>query len=524
MVPTKPCAHVRSMPLTSFSASCATLGRPRRRASPRHVLRLRAGLVAAVAVVGAANVGCGDDGGEPPPEDPSDALLELLAVPCEADRDAVYGPVPTPDDWTASRRGELIACAFDRRVTTREMARAFDRSGSGFVDPGLTTDVEKLRILYWTERFEGQPVLSSAAVYVPLERRGAPSPVVVLGHGSVGVDDRCAPSREHPDGFDTDWKSLVYTYVADGWLTVVPDFPGLGTPGLTTWMFSPDEGHSVLDATRAIRQVLRPDAVAPENALIGHSNGGHAVLSAQAYAGDYGLEGTLETVVVINPFWLSNALWGVLITPVGAALGNDTLYSTTTQYFAGHLAAWEGEDAAYDAFRPELREPMAGVFGGGCWSEVTSTRRGPPSVGAEQAPDLFTEAYVDEVGECALREQCDTPLAETWLMRWAVDRPQVDPDIPIVHVTGAQDDFVTPNAQQCGIDRLEADGGDLELCVEPTGNHSSTVSRSAGWVRRHLAARLLGEPDPDPCPGQEAFDAPPECDVPVRNGLEPGTP
>lgn len=467
--------------------------------------------------------GCGDDETTTPPPSGKQAVLDLLANACDGAVDDVYGDFAPPSPWSNGNRGDVVSCAYDREVTVAEMQDFYVSNDRP--DPGITTPVHKLRIQYFTEREVGVPIATSAVVYVPTERRADPSPVVVLGHGSVGTADACAPSREEPGGFESDWKTLVYTFAGDGWVVVMPDFPGLGTAGETTWMHSLDEGHSMLDATRAMRKLMKDGALSDRNALIGHSNGGHAALSALAYASDYGSEGSVDAVIVQNPFWISNAAWGALISEVGSALVDPIFLSLTMQYFVGHLAAYEGEAARLDAFLPDKQQDAADLLESGCWTEITDEVVGPPSIGAEVGSDLYTPEFVQEVGFCGMVDSCTTPLAETWRERWTLDRPAPDPSVPLVYWLGGQDDFVTPGFQQCGIDRLEAQGAAMTLCVDATASHSGVIVSSADKVRNYLQSVLVdGDAASIDCPGVEVLDEPPECDLPIENSVDPADP
>jgi len=467
-------------------------------------------------------MGCSDS------DDSSDGggtTAELLANPCDDALDSVYvGREPEPS-WDSEMRGDVTSCAFERRVSIAEMEEAFMASDQ-FIDPGISTAVDKYRLQYWMERNPGEPVLTSAVLYIPETRRADPSPVVVLGHGSVGVADQCAPSLEDPEGFNTDWRVLAYTYAGDGWISIMPDNPGLGTPGTTTYLYSIDEGHAILDATRAVRKLFNAETLTDKNALIGHSAGGHAVLSAQAFAADYGHAGTLETVIPINPFWYSLGAFGVLTTELASSLADSALLSMGMQYFMGHLAAYEGEDHVLDAFLPEMQEPARKMLESGCWDVVTTDEAGPPSIGVTSGPDLFTAEYVSEVGVCGITDNCETELARQWRSVWTADRPPPDEQVPIYHWTGAFDQVTPPSYQKCGVDRLLAQRAVLTTCVQSDGTHSGTVPRMAEWARQHLEAVLLDGNPPEPCETfEESFPDITECGIPIiPNSLDPSDP
>lgn len=454
--------------------------------------------------------------------DKEPALAALGAKACDDPIDSIYDAVEPPASWSSSMRGDIVKCAFDRKVTAEEMTAHF--KDEGLPEAPITTAAYKFRIAYFTERNAGEPVLTSASFYLPLDMRGSPTPLLVAGHGSVGLADKCAPSREDPDGFLRDFRTQIYTFVGGGFALLAPDFPGLGTPGATSWMYSVDEGHAMLDGTRAARKLAKTGLFSDKNALIGHSNGGHAALSAQSYAKDYGADGSIEAVLVFAPYWLSNGAWGALISPVGNALITPTFLSMSMQYFYGHLDAYEGKSHAADAFLADKRQPITDLLEGGCWQDVAHDDAGPTQIGLQKGSDAFLTEYVKEVGSCGFNGMCTTDLATTWKARWAADRPPPDPNIPIALWHGKNDDFLTPGYQMCGIDRLKGQGADLTICIDETGDHTSLIPASAAWSTAYLEEKLLGGAAPPACKGLEVFDPALECTAPIPNSLDPNEP
>lgn len=516
-----PCASLQTL----YSAP---MSRPRRALSLSPVLALSLGFplgVASLAGCGGGDTsGTGGAGGTTATVDPDRALAlaALGAKACDDPLESIYEAVDPPASWTSAMRGDIVKCAFDRKVTAGEMTAHF--KDEGLPEPPVTTGAFKFRIAYWTEREAGQPILTSAVLYLPEELRASPTPLVVAGHGSVGLADKCAPSKEDPDGFHRDFRTLVYTFAGGGWALLAPDFPGLGTPGATTWMYSVDEGHAMLDGTRAARKLAAKGLFSAKNAIVGHSNGGHAALSAQAYAKSYGSEGTIDAVVAFAPFWLSNGAWGALITNIGNALITPAFLSMSMQYYYGHLDAYEGAAHAGDAFLPEKRQAITDFLEGGCWQDVAHDDHGPGDLGLEKGSDAFTADYTGAVGTCGFNGTCDADLAKTWKTRWAADRPAPDPDIPIVLWHGKKDDFLTPGFQMCGIDRLKGQSADLTVCIDEAGDHSSLIPASAGWVTAYLEMALLGGKGPETCKGLEVFDPPLECSAPIPNSTDPSEP
>src|SRR5262249_18486381 len=155
--------------------------------------------------------------------------------------------------------------------------------------------------------------------------------------------------------------------------------------------------------------------------LVGHSQGGHAVLAAQALAHDpeFGIVGDLVGVAAYAPFWLSLAAYGAQATSLAALFGYTTaktpraiLYSMEYFYSAAELL--DGPGHGLDPFQPAQRAGVRQVLTGGvCNDEV-----GLQGLGAT-AYDIFDHTFADDVGgTCALTGICASPLATTWLTRW----------------------------------------------------------------------------------------------------------
>lgn len=479
--------------------------------------------------------GCGDDAATPidaatdapaidaDPDPDRTAALALLGVPCADAPADVYLPRTPPAPWTAADRGTVVACAYDRTLPGAELAAHFTTEGLP-PPPGAPVAVHKLRLAYWTERGPGEPVLTSAALYLPTRRRGPTLPLIVAGHGSVGAADACAPSRDDPAGFHRDWRTMLYPLAGDGWIVIAPDYPGLGTPGPTTWQLAADEGHAMLDATRAARHLVRSDLLTAGNALVGHSNGGHAALAAHAYAAAYPPEGTIDTVVVWAPLWISNAAWAALASDTGAALLTPAFAAMMLLYLDAHLEAYDGEAARVATYRPDRAAAVRTWLDGGCWRSLTAMATGASSIGITIGRDAFTDTFVDQVGQCGLVDACSTPLETTWRARFAADRPVPDPTIPIVLWQGARDDFLSPGYQQCGIDRLVAQGAQLTACADVDADHSDIAVRSSAAVRAHLAHVFFGAPAPAACPRFADLQPTPSCSIPIPNGTDPDDP
>ena len=107
----------------------------------------------------------------------------------------------------------------------------------------------------------------------------------------------------------------LYRLAGYGYTVIAPDYSGFSYAQPPGYFNAEDEAHSVLDATRAAANLLTtmPDKVV----FVGHSQGGHAALSAQTYAKAYGMHGTLAGVAVFAPLWTSMSIWAAGTTAAG---------------------------------------------------------------------------------------------------------------------------------------------------------------------------------------------------------------
>ena len=163
-------------------------------------------------------------------------------------------------------------------------------------DLGLADAGRQLRILYTsTDGATGQGVLTtSGAVFFP---KGTPPaggwPVIAWAHGTVGVSDLCAPSRNQRSVRDA---TYLNAWLREGFVIAATDYQGLGTPGPHLYLHARAQAYAVLDS---VRVALGMPGVANRVVLLGQSQGGGAVFAtagyAPAYAPDVHVLGTVAT-------------------------------------------------------------------------------------------------------------------------------------------------------------------------------------------------------------------------------------
>lgn len=142
-------------------------------------------------------------------------------------------------------------------------------------------------VLYRTIGVAGKAVGVSGSVTLP--RGKAPAggwPVVTYAHGTTGIADKCAPTRNPGSGAIAGYTSYVYpvltAFLKQGYAVVRTDYEGLGTPGDHPYLIGRSEGRSVMDIVRAARK-LEP-SLSKKVIIAGHSQGGHAALWATSVA------------------------------------------------------------------------------------------------------------------------------------------------------------------------------------------------------------------------------------------------
>jgi pimeloyl-ACP methyl ester carboxylesterase len=253
----------------------------------------------------------------------------------------------------------------------------------------------------------------------------------------------------------------------------------------------------VLEATRAAAKLL-PSPPA-KVAFVGHSQGGHAMLSAQSYADEYGMSGDLVAVATLAPFWSSVSLFAAATTSLGALTTqndvNSILYAMTYAYSAAELREpGTGLDVFQTAKQAGAKEVINGAE---CYAAAKMQALGNvPS-------DFFTQAYVDTVGyQCAANlgpPDCTDPLAAKWKARWVEDRPPIDATstAPILMMFGGSDTFVTTGRANCTRAQVAADLAavsgattQIEYCFNTNATHRSIIrSTDVDYLAQWIAAK-----------------------------------
>jgi pimeloyl-ACP methyl ester carboxylesterase len=194
----------------------------------------------------------------------------LAVAPAAASANVPTGPAGsafyTPPKKTAAKRhGDPI---WARKLT-----------GAGALKPAAGNTL----VLYRSTDAAGRPDAVSGTITVP--KGEAPKggwPIITWAHGTTGIGDSCAPSRNPSDPYTSYVYPELSRWLKAGYAVVRTDYQGLGTPGVHGYLIGKDEGRSVLDIVRAARDVV--PHLSNRVIIGGHSQGGHAALWAAALA------------------------------------------------------------------------------------------------------------------------------------------------------------------------------------------------------------------------------------------------
>jgi hypothetical protein len=318
-------------------------------------------------------------------------------------------------------------------------------------------------VLYHSRDFDGRDVAVSGLVVAP---PGAAPPegrtVVVWGHGSVGLADRCAPSRV---GVMEVFGDPLGSLLQQGVVVAATDYQGLGTPGLARSAIGLSAGHAVLDAARAARGL---DAGAGGRVVLhGHSEGGHAVLWAAELARSYAPE--LQVLGV-----------------AASAPGAELAAGLRVEAAAGMAGLTSGAMLLVVAWSDAYRVPLDVL-----------TPAGRKAVGRVRSTCLLELAAGPPVVAVRPRDLLTTP---PWPALLARNTPgKAATPAPLLIAQGADDDRVTPAVTRALVGRLCRLGDRVELRTYQGVGHFDVIRVASTDMVVWTGERLAGRPTRSTC-------------------------
>ena len=442
----------------------------------------------------ASDAGPLDDGGDggdaaPPP------LGSAPGVPCADSLADVYVTPPGLPAMTLATRGDLVRCAVDSVISKADV-------GSQVLAKGITTSmasgVSLYRLAFRTNRGDGSAGVSTARVYLPQKPLASPLPVVVIGHPTVGLAQSCTPSLD-----PTSNQDLALPWAGLGYAVIVPDYAGLGNGGAQSYLDNRDQGQALLDGARALRKLLPQGALSTSVFMAGYSQGGGAVLSAQALAKGYGADGDLTGLVVFAPEWPTRlnsfGYVDMLNNPDGSTLFTTGLSENVVAvmrayaYFYNKLGATHAGDSFPAVNRDGIDDSVATL----CQTPLGGYLQvNEPIVG-----DIFDPTFRTTLLACINGGPTGAGCADpglgyyTYLQQNFVTADPNGP--PILFVQGLAD-LIMPAASEaaCNLDKLKADGVTPQVCVDFIADHETVVGRNMDFALSWGTALLNGQTRP----------------------------
>lgn len=286
-------------------------------------------------------------------------------------------------------------------------------------------------------------------------------PIIAWDHGTIGLADRCAPSRSADLG---GYALGLVLLVQSGYVVAATDYPGLGTPGQHPYLDGPSEGHAAIDIVHAARELVAGASTTWFS--VGHSQGGQASLFAGELAATDGAGLDLAGVVAIAP-----ASQLPLFTK---AVG------TSAQAFLAMIAA------GVVATDPTVK-----------LSDLLSSE-------ALAKADVLDTSCNAELGKAfgaidplLAPGAATNPALVAYLAR--SDPGHRKTAAPVLVVQGEADTTVLPVLTTTLVSTMCAVGDTVELRTYPSAGHGDVVIRALGDIRAFLEARLAGDPATSTC-------------------------
>ena len=335
----------------------------------------------------------------------------------------------------------------------------------------LTSARRNELLLYRSTGVNGKPVAVSGLVHLPKGK--APKggwPIVTWAHGTTGLGDQCAPSRNPGEGL-----IHAYTVYIEGFLNrllnagiavVRTDYEGLGTKGVHPYLVGRSEGRSVLDMVRAARQAHR--TLGRRVAIGGHSQGGHAAVFAAALAPEYTPELQVKGTAALAPFAQGDEIFN-------AVVGSDQ-----PSRVSGYVALFaRGIDAAYPQLEiasllSERGRELYPLTLSQCIPEITAN----DSEFAKTAPrDIFVQGADLEPLRKAVAANDPTDLRVR---------------TPLLVEQGRNDTTVLPNFTEAMVEGLRSRGAKVTLRLHDNIDHTTVATAEVPqdeafeWVVKRL--------------------------------------
>ncbi|MEO8552482.1 MAG: hypothetical protein ABI678_21040 [Kofleriaceae bacterium] len=416
--------------------------------------------------------GTGDDDGTPDASVVPDAAVApgaWTADPaCMSTADGIYMAQPG-----GGPRGSIAACALGVKLTQAEVQTAM--AGDGAEGVTAQTGARVVKLAYRTVRSDGSVAISTATAYLPLVPRATPAPIVLIGRPTSGIADSCAPSKDAmPE------KNLALPFAARGFVTITPDYAGLGNDGVHAYLDTHEEVAQLFDGAAALRALIAGGAVGDAVAAVGYSQGGGIVLGAQALELTMTGKHTLKAVAAIAPEWpISTRSFGyetILRNPddLTALAGLSSPTVAVLRHY-GFMTNRMGVAAAGDAFPANERSELINSIESLC----TVPLGGALNAQQRHLRDLVDDAFRLQVIACIDGTAGCTGTGKQFFDWLIGDFVTADAQGARVLIAQGLADQVMPAAGEAARDvaKLRAEGVQPDLCTDSTATHDTVLEK-----------------------------------------------
>ncbi|WP_227999890.1 alpha/beta hydrolase family protein [Nocardia australiensis] len=329
-------------------------------------------------------------------------------------------------------------------------------------------------VLYRSVDSQGRPVAVSGTVAVP-EGEAPPDgwPLISWAHGTTGLADDCAPSRDTgPEYSAHDYTALVRDiqarWIAAGYAVVQTDYQGLGTPGPHGYLIGEAEQRAVADIALAARRI--EPAIGRRWLAMGHSQGGQAAIFADARAPQWAPDMELVGSVALAP--ASHTGVGIQAMALAAGAGVTPLLgsiSATTTSFLPLLI--RGAQTVADIDPARFLAPPALALLPQADENCIAELRAPNSWGGLGADQVFA-AHGDAFALTRVLDENDPRH-----LRFGP---------PLLVQQGRKDTTVQPLSTDAMVAQLRGTGAPVDYRNYPDADHRSVIEAaftdSLAWV------------------------------------------
>lgn len=363
---------------------------------------------------------------------------------------ATEAPQPVEGaDLSDNGAGSLVSA-----MTMPEFSRSPQGSG-----------LRSARVVYRSTNGDtGEPTVVSGAVFTP--EGNAPAggwPVVAFGHGTLGIDEPCAPSLSATLLGLTDW---VVKLTELGFAVTFADFQGLGSPGVHPYLDARTAGLNMIDSVRALRHTF-PD-ISEKWAALGGSQGGGAVWAVGEQVGSYAPELLPSGVLALAP-----------VADVAGLVDKAVDGTLTKEQVAALVLIVESLARLHpDIDRDDYRHGLAAEN----WDILIACSGDPVHTREDVIDRLTADDVKPRTSEAADR-------LRGYLRQWAL--PQQPLAVPMSVAYGGVDEYIDPQWTTDALARACDLGGRIVWDFQPDKGHGDLeVADQLGW----LAERLEGVP------------------------------